>query len=99
SRDHTIRLWKRNGALSTILRGHRCGVLALAWSPDGSTLASGSCDGTAREWRTDGAILRTIEPRAGSVMALAWSPDGRILATGSVKDTTHNTVHLWNADT
>src|SRR5258708_28600227 len=40
-------------SLSTALytyRGHSAGVMGVAWSPDGTRLASGSSDSTARGW-------------------------------------------------
>ncbi|KDD76976.1 hypothetical protein H632_c50p1 [Helicosporidium sp. ATCC 50920] len=68
---------------SSSLAGHTEAVLALAFSPDGRRLASGSGDTSVRFWD-----LQTQTPRTtgaghrGWVLALAWSPDGRFLASG-----------------
>ena len=55
---------------------------AVAWSPDGTLLASGADDAHMFVWDTHGAIrLNIIHP--GSVRGVAWSPDGKRLATGA----------------
>ncbi|TDE57225.1 hypothetical protein E1295_08880 [Nonomuraea mesophila] len=67
------------------LTGHTRGVTALAFSPDGSTIATGSSDGTARLWDTAsrrqlGAPITRAKYECSDVL-LAFSPDGRTLAT------------------
>lgn len=63
--------------------GHKGEVAAVAWSPDGSLLASGErrMPGVVKIWdgRT-GALLRTLTGRTPGVNSLAFSPDGKLLA-------------------
>jgi RNA polymerase sigma factor (sigma-70 family) len=51
--DKQVRLWEvATGKRRAVLQGHRGSVYALAYSPDGRTLASGSGDATALLWDT-----------------------------------------------
>src|SRR5205807_7498911 len=43
-------LWRLSHAARQTLAGHRQGVLSLAVSPDGKTIASGSGDRTVKLW-------------------------------------------------
>ena len=67
----------------------------IAYSPDGSLLATASLDGTARVWdaRT-GRPLRAIEHPEG-VSNVAFSPDSRSLATLDFG----GTIRVWDACT
>ena len=61
----------------------------MAWSPDGTRLATGSWDKTAKVWNAaDGRELLTLKGHAARVNAVSWSPDGLRLATGSYDGTT-----------
>ncbi|MET8583834.1 trypsin-like peptidase domain-containing protein [Streptomyces collinus] len=78
------------------LVGHRREVYAVAFSPDGRTLATGSTDGKARLWDVATGRPRTVlDGHGGEVWSVAFSPDGRTLATGS-KD---SRARLWDVAT
>jgi len=63
------------------LNGHQSAVLALAFSPDGQVLASGSQDRTARLWDLSDRRERVqFTNRNGGFTKLAFSADGRTLA-------------------
>ena len=71
-------------------------VLAVAFSPDGTRLASGSTDMTVRLWDTTGEReSMTLQKHTGPTNALAFSSDGKMLASGS----TDKTVQLWDTTT
>jgi WD40 repeat protein len=80
--DGIVRLWEAaSGKFLRAFVGHGSYVYGLAFSPDGSVLASsGSWDGTVRIWNLKtGMTLRTLKKHKGYTAALAWSPDGETL--------------------
>src|SRR5262249_23699625 len=70
------------------------GLNSVAFSPDGTRLATTSTDRTARIWdaRT-GQELLALRGHTGEVWSVAFSPDGTRLATAS-RD---RTARLWDA--
>ena len=78
------------------LTGHTSSIHALALTPDGQTLASGSADRTVKLWNPDSRIPRaTFYGHSHLINALALTPDGRTLASGSWD----YTINLWDLET
>jgi WD40 repeat protein len=84
------------GKIQRVLSGHRDCITALAFSPDGLRLASGSFDRTARIWDVaTGDCRQVCAGHAARVGGVAFSPDGRRLATGSPD----RTARIWSVAT
>jgi WD40 repeat protein len=78
------------------LSGPVSGLRALAWSPDGRTLATGGEDGAVALWSMPSGRRRAVlRGHTGAIQSLAWRPDGKILATASVD----GSLRLWQGDT
>jgi WD40 repeat protein len=75
-------------------------VTALAFSPDSTTLVSGTGQGKIQTWHvaTGKALATFAKPNAqenlGHISALSFSPDGALLAAGS-----HSQIDLWEVNT
>jgi hypothetical protein len=86
-------LWKGNHNEVRTLSGHGGGVLSVASSADGKTLASGSNDKTIKLWDVaSGKEVRTFSGHQRAVRSVAWSGDGKTLASGSED----GTIKLWD---
>lgn len=78
------------------LKGHQHSVSWMAFSPDGSMLASASTDQTVRIWRTaDGTPIGEPLPIGGLGMMAEFSRDGRRLATLSVDSKSLSALNVW----
>ena len=113
SSDGSIRFWDADtGAeLSVLTAGHTHGINALAFSPDGNTLAGGYSN-TIQLWDTN-----TFRPRAdaiesiGRLITLVFSPDGSTVTSAGDftfskqkrdafrKESVTGKLNVWDAST
>ncbi len=106
--DNTAKLWDAaTGKGRATLRGHgephpasedrrTRGVNAIAYAPDGGTLATAGLDGTVKLWDTaTGKELATLKGHTGPVEGVAFSPDGKALASGGLD----GSVRVWDVGT
>jgi uncharacterized protein with WD repeat len=96
STDGEAKIWRRDdgGILQTLK--HPGGITSIAFSPDGTYLATSGYDSNVMVWRTaDGALTKTLVGHSGAVWTVAYSPDGNSIAS-SGED---KTIRLWNAAT
>lgn len=104
SRDRSVRLWHvASGAVRQIINTERA-LGAIAFSPDGSTLAcgparvsrTGGCDGTIGLWEMKSfQRLSECEGHTDEVFSIEFSSDGQTLASSGAD----NTVRLWDPKT
>jgi len=125
-RDGTARLWDATtGAATGVILRHdppedappkyRCSVVAVAFSPDGQTLATGSeqidddrggkyIGGDVRLWRPSGELLAHLVLR-GPIKSLTFSSDSRRLLTGASvlgtggENRLRGEARLWDVET
>lgn len=93
--DKSITLWNFMTDKKRELNGHSDCVVSLAFSPDGTILASGSADKTIKLWgvQTGGAIT-TITGHGAAVTAVTFAPRGELLASGSLD----SMIRLWQTE-
>jgi Planctomycete cytochrome C/WD domain, G-beta repeat len=85
-------LWAPAG----VLKGHADAIHALAFSPDGRTLASCSYDRLVKLWDVNaGKLIRDLKDHSDAVYGVAFSPDGKLLASGGAD----RAVKVWDTTT
>ncbi|CCA76159.1 related to WD40-repeat protein (notchless protein) [Serendipita indica DSM 11827] len=79
------------------LRGDQGSIWAVAFSPDGSRIISGSLDKTIRVWDSDTgqALGEPLRGHEHGVTTVGFSPDGSLIVSGSED----KTIRLWEMDT
>ena len=81
---------------TVIQQGHPAVVTAVAFSPDGNTIATGSKDKTVKLWETSsGNEIRTLAGHSSQVNDIRFTPDGKLLLSADWD----NTVKVWDVYT
>jgi WD40 repeat protein/tRNA A-37 threonylcarbamoyl transferase component Bud32 len=85
---------RTRGELLHTYTQHTAAIYTLAWSPDGSKLASAGEDCQVCVWQAlTGKTIFTYQKHTGSVRALAWSPNSKYVASAG----NDHTVQIWQA--
>lgn len=95
--DSLIQVWEASSGKTLLAyRGHAQVCASLAWSPDGTHLASGDAAGMIHLWEAEtGKRYQSWNGHCFLVNALAWSPDGLCLASAG----DDHKARLWEAAT
>ena len=84
------------GIQTAILSGHTDWVSSLAFSPDGTSLVSGSVDETIKLWDIQtGGVVKTFQGHTDWVWSVSISADCMMIASGS----DDQTIRLWDIQT
>ncbi len=77
----------------TVLEGHFAPVTDIAFSPDGTLIATASKDGSLSLWNPmTGALHFILQGHAYPVTSVAFQPEGNLLASGDEA----GSLRLWN---
>lgn len=94
SRQGEVRIWNEEGkVLHLVWQAHLSDMTALAFSPDGRTLASVSFDNTVKLWNVETGALVWTAQQTGSINAVTFAPNGLFLASAS----NDGHIHIWDA--
>ena len=91
---NAVRLWDLGtGELLAVMTGHCNRVRSVAFSPDGTRIASSSQDQTVRVWdAAGGKPVAVLQGHTSHVIQVLFSPDG----TRVVSASNDGTVRFWD---
>ena len=102
--DDFVRIWDPETGRETATLAHR--AQSVAWSPDGTRIATGGVEGLelgVRLWDArEGLSVGPVLGQSLSINSLAWAPDGRRLASASTEYETGTSgieLTIWDVRT
>lgn len=92
--DKVLALYNQEGERVKKLKGHKEDVRCVAFSPDGTKVASGSHDNSVIIWDlATGKVLSILRGHTNNIMSVSFTPDGKkIISAGQ-----DNLVIAWDA--
>ena len=96
--DGTLQIWDATSGtlICDPLRGHADKITSIAFSAEGTLIASASGDGKIIMWdAVRGQIIRSLEGHTATVTSVAFSPTGNQVVSASED----NTIRIWNVTT
>jgi len=85
--DGSVLLWARPGAAMRRFEASPLGVTSLAFTPDGTALATGSSDGTIRIWPLDGGESTALMRNPKGVQGMTFDDAGDLLVAAATDET------------
>jgi WD40 repeat protein len=97
ARKGEVKIWDMSAqTIAHTITGHSDCIYAVAFSPDGATLATASYDKLIKVWDVATAKeIRTLKDHIDAIYALAFTPDGKRLVSGSAD----RSVKVWDVAT
>jgi WD40 repeat protein len=87
-----IKLWKIDGTFVKNIFVNNNWSYGIAYSSDGSHIASGHSDGTIKLWKSEGTFIKDLTGHRDGVRGISFSPDSsKIVSAGQDR-----TVKLWD---
>ena len=77
-----VEVYKADGSLRTVLKGHLKAVNCVSAEPNGTNLVTASDDNTIRLWSASGEMLNVIAGHEQAVTFACFSPDGKMILSG-----------------
>jgi WD40 repeat protein len=94
--DGTVQFWNARTASHVASSvQHKKWINSIAFSPDGTLLASASDDDTGYVWRSDATPVGPLAGHDARLLSVAFSPDSSLIATAS----DDRSVRIWSAET
>ncbi len=97
--DLRLALWSVDSQDPQAVSDQQPGIIwDVAYSPDGTIIASAEGDSSVRLWRGSDLSPLGQLTMSGAVNSVAFSPDGSLLAAGAAEDS-GGVIYLWDVET